>query len=200
MAFINRASVTVNLPRQVRRQTRRHINCAISECGFCNLWNPGSKAQTDWFKPSDRLQFESVIACGDSCGCSSVGRAPRCQRGCRGFESLHPLFLLTSGCVEAALVRKLPQQQSPCSRSTFTLDLNWRAAVCDCFLSVAQSALQNCRESCVPRELCRVFDASNAFYAFRTESGTPANYSQVAQSFAPGAVAVHARICYDAKK
>ncbi len=25
------------------------------------------------------------------CGCSSVGRAPRCQRGCRGFESHHPL-------------------------------------------------------------------------------------------------------------
>jgi hypothetical protein len=58
---------------------------------------------------------------------------------------------LTSGCVEAALVRKLPQQQSPCSRSTFTLDLNWRAALCDCFLSVAQSALQNCQESHVPR-------------------------------------------------
>ena len=26
-----------------------------------------------------------------NCGCSSVGRAPRCQRGCRGFESHHPL-------------------------------------------------------------------------------------------------------------
>ncbi len=29
----------------------------------------------------------------DKCGCSSVGRAPRCQRGCRGFESHHPLFV-----------------------------------------------------------------------------------------------------------
>lgn len=26
------------------------------------------------------------------CGCSSVGRARRCQRRCRGFESHHPLF------------------------------------------------------------------------------------------------------------
>ena len=26
------------------------------------------------------------------CGCSSVGRAQRCQRCCRGFESHHPLF------------------------------------------------------------------------------------------------------------
>ena len=117
-----------------------------------------------------------------------------------GSSPFTRFFLLTSGCVEAALVRKLPQQQSPCSRSTFTLDLNWRAALCDCFLSVAQSALQNCWESCVPRELCRVFDAFNAFYAIRTESGTPANYSQVAQSFAPGAVAVHARICYHHRK
>ncbi len=25
------------------------------------------------------------------CGCSSVGRASRCQRDCRGFESLQPL-------------------------------------------------------------------------------------------------------------
>ena len=26
-----------------------------------------------------------------SCGCSSVGRAPRCQRDCRRFDSDHPL-------------------------------------------------------------------------------------------------------------
>ena len=25
-------------------------------------------------------------------GCSSVGRASRCQRDCRRFESVHPLF------------------------------------------------------------------------------------------------------------
>ena len=29
----------------------------------------------------------------ENCGCSSVGRAPRCQRGCRGFNSHHPLYL-----------------------------------------------------------------------------------------------------------
>src|SRR5690606_22146690 len=27
-------------------------------------------------------------------GCSSVGRAQRCQRCCRGFESHHPLFIV----------------------------------------------------------------------------------------------------------
>ena len=26
-------------------------------------------------------------------GCNSVGRVPRCQRGCRGFESHHPLSI-----------------------------------------------------------------------------------------------------------
>ena len=31
---------------------------------------------------------------GSLCGCSSVGRAQRCQRCCRGFESHHPLLLL----------------------------------------------------------------------------------------------------------
>ncbi len=29
----------------------------------------------------------------ESCGCSSVGRASRCQRDCRGFESHQPLSL-----------------------------------------------------------------------------------------------------------
>ncbi len=41
--------------------------------------------------------FRGVSDCPDgdfrglSCGCSSVGRAQRCQRCCRGFESHHPL-------------------------------------------------------------------------------------------------------------
>ena len=130
MAFINRASVTVNLPRQVRRQTRRHINCAISECGFCNLWNPGSKAQTDWFKPSDRLQFETVIACGDSCGCSSVGRAPRCQRGCRGFESLHPLFFIDFGLRRSGT----GPETSAAAVSLLTLDVYSRSELACCRL------------------------------------------------------------------
>ena len=34
----------------------------------------------------------AIIPTLTNCGCSSVGRAPRCHRGCRGFKSLHPLF------------------------------------------------------------------------------------------------------------
>lgn len=38
------------------------------------------------------------------CGCSSVGRAPRCQRGCRRFESDHPL-LFAIVCVGPRFIR-----------------------------------------------------------------------------------------------
>ena len=32
------------------------------------------------------------------CGCSSVGRAQRCQRCCREFESHHPLLIFQRNC------------------------------------------------------------------------------------------------------
>ena len=164
------------------------------------MWNPGSKAQTDWFKPSDRLQFETVIACGDSCGCSSVGRAPRCQRGCRGFESLHPLFFIDFGLRRSGT----GPETSAAAVSLLTLDVYSRSELACCLLRLFPQR-RSIRPSELPgiacsSPLCRAFNASNAFYAIRTESGTPANYSQVAQSFAPGAVAVHARICYHHRK
>lgn len=47
---------------------------------------------------------------GTFCGRSSVGRAPRCQRGCRGFESLRPLFFI--GRTRAADRRWLPVRRN----------------------------------------------------------------------------------------
>ena len=46
-----------------------------------------------------------AVAHGVSCGCSSVGRAQRCQRCCRGFESHHPLFLHFSASLQSSSVR-----------------------------------------------------------------------------------------------
>ena len=43
----------------------------------------------------------AIIRSLANCGCSSVGRAPRCHRGCRGFKSLHPLFSRCLRCSNA---------------------------------------------------------------------------------------------------
>ena len=62
--------------RQDRRVTLRRPPAALYSRGFRGL--PGLLSGPQPSKVTIR-------------GCSSVGRAPRCQRGCRGFESHHPL-------------------------------------------------------------------------------------------------------------
>jgi hypothetical protein len=48
----------------------------------------------------NRAVIGSIPICGslnERCGCSSVGRAPASQAGCRGFEPLHPLWAVCTG-------------------------------------------------------------------------------------------------------
>ena len=51
-------------------------------------------------------------------GCSSVGRAQRCQRCCRGFESHHPLFLVCVAADRKAQMNMSASEQSGESQET----------------------------------------------------------------------------------
>ena len=109
-------------------------------------------------KPSDRLQFETVIACGDSCGCSSVGRAPRCQRGCRGFESLHPLFFIDFGLRRSGT----GPETSAAAVSLLTLDIYSRSELACCSLRLFPQ-----RRSIRPSELLGIVCSSRTLPGVR---------------------------------
>ena len=59
-----------------------------------------AKLSVSWFVGPIALETRCggpIISGLNVCGCSSAGRARRCQRRCRGFESHHPLLPLSRG-------------------------------------------------------------------------------------------------------
>ena len=58
-------------------------------------------------------------------GCSSVGRASRCQRDCRGFESHQPLFLPSAGSPPSLLRHGLPASPFAVIRPRLRLRFTW---------------------------------------------------------------------------
>ena len=84
------------------------------------------------------------------CGCSSVARASRCQRECRGFESHHPLFApehvsgfsTTRGLIDSAVFLMRPKFRS---ETVFSPGLHPRYPPClaTCILKISNRNLQS---------------------------------------------------------
>ena len=100
-----------------------------ANCWANHLTNRLTVKKYRWTRHTDLWHASEIRSCrvaewnykicssiDESCGCSSVGRASRCQRDCRGFESHQPLSLRMRS-VEARLCAIAPELAA-CAAST----------------------------------------------------------------------------------
>ncbi len=86
--------------------------CLFECTGICKTRNRRSHGQTGWLKAGKCLQFDPVRRSGDPfAGVAQLVEHHVANVVVEGSSPFTRFFLLTSGCVEAALVRKFPQQQ-----------------------------------------------------------------------------------------
>ncbi len=82
----------VQVERVLRQNVKNLYYCPANRSGSSTAAGPRTGTGQP---PGDSLRFSAKghQPGSECCGCSSVGRAQRCQRCCRGFESHHPLSL-----------------------------------------------------------------------------------------------------------